>query len=28
MGVNARLLDPEALKGVPVREVDGRSWET
>jgi len=28
MGVNARLLDPEALKDVPVREVDGRSWET
>ena len=28
MGVNARLLEPEALKNVPVREVDGRSWET
>jgi hypothetical protein len=28
MGVNARLLDPEALEGVEVREVDGRSWET
>jgi len=28
MGVNARLLEPEALKDVPVREVDGRSWET
>jgi hypothetical protein len=27
MGVNARLLDPEVLKDVPVREVDGRSWE-
>jgi hypothetical protein len=26
MGVNARLLDPAALEGVPVREVDGRSW--
>jgi len=25
MGVNARLLEPEALKDVPVREVDGRS---
>jgi hypothetical protein len=28
MGVNARLLEPEALKDVTVREVDGRSWET
>ena len=28
MGVNARLLEPDALKDVPVREVDGRSWET
>ena len=28
MGVNARLLEPEALKDVSVREVDGRSWET
>ena len=27
MGVNARLLEPGALDGVPVREVDGRSWE-
>jgi hypothetical protein len=28
MGVNARLLHPDALTGVPVRDVDGRSWET
>jgi hypothetical protein len=28
MGVNARLLGPEALEGVEVRQVDGRSWET
>ncbi|MFL6725237.1 MAG: GFA family protein [Sphingomicrobium sp.] len=28
MGVNARLLEPDVLKDVPVREVDGRSWET
>ena len=28
MGVNARLLEPEALNDVPVREVDGRSWGT
>ena len=28
MGVNSRLLDPDALKDVPVREVDGRSWDT
>jgi hypothetical protein len=27
MGVNARLLEPETLKDVPVREMDGRSWE-
>lgn len=26
MGVNARLLEPGALDGVPVKEVDGRSW--
>lgn len=26
MGVNARLLDPEILAEVPVREADGRSW--
>jgi hypothetical protein len=28
MGINARLLDPEVINDVPVREVDGRSWET
>jgi len=28
MGVNARLLEPGVLDGVPIREVDGRSWET
>jgi hypothetical protein len=27
MGVNARLLDQELLKGVPIQEVDGKSWE-
>lgn len=26
MGVNARLIEPEALEGVPVVEVDGRGW--
>ena len=26
MGVNGRLLDPLALEGVDVREVDGASW--
>jgi hypothetical protein len=26
MGVNASLLEEEALEGVPIREVDGRSW--
>ncbi|MDQ3470989.1 MAG: GFA family protein [Pseudomonadota bacterium] len=26
MGVNANLLHPAALEGVPVREVDGASW--
>ncbi|HXH52236.1 MAG TPA: glutathione-dependent formaldehyde-activating, GFA [Sphingomicrobium sp.] len=26
VGVNARLLDPAALEGVPVRKVDGASW--
>jgi len=26
MGVNARLLEPDVLDGVPVLEVDGRSW--
>ena len=27
MGINARLLDPEAVADVPVQEVDGRSWD-
>jgi hypothetical protein len=27
MGVNARLVDEDVLRGVPVEEVDGRSWE-
>lgn len=27
MGVNARLLDPAVLEGVPVKEVDGASWD-
>jgi hypothetical protein len=27
MGINARLVDPELLEGVEVREVDGASWE-
>ena len=27
MGVNARLLDEALLDGVPVKQVDGRSWE-
>jgi hypothetical protein len=26
MGVNARLLDADVLKGLPVRPVDGASW--
>ena len=26
VGVNARLLEPGALDGVPIKEVDGRSW--
>ena len=26
MGVNARLLDPDLLKDVPVKQVDGASW--
>ena len=26
MGVNARLLEPGVLDGVPVKHVDGRSW--
>ena len=27
VGVNARLLDPAVLEGVPVKEVDGASWD-
>ena len=27
MGVNARLVDPALLDGIPVREVDGASWD-
>ena len=27
VGVNARLLDPSELEGVPVKEVDGASWD-
>ena len=27
VGVNSRLIDPAALEGVPVREVDGASWD-
>ena len=27
MGVNARLIDEALLDGVPVGEVDGRSWD-
>ena len=26
MGVNANLLDPAALEGLPVKDVDGASW--
>ena len=26
IGINANLLDPAVLDGVPVREVDGASW--
>ena len=26
MGVNARMLDADVLKGVPVKQVDGASW--
>jgi len=26
MGINANLLDPAVLEGVPVREIDGASW--
>ncbi len=27
MGVNSRLLDEAVLDGVPVKDVDGRSWD-
>ena len=27
MGVNARLMDPAVLAGIPVQEVDGASWD-
>jgi hypothetical protein len=27
MGVNARLIDEALLEGVPIKEVDGRSWD-
>lgn len=27
MGVNARLLDEAVLEGVPIKQVDGRSWD-
>ena len=27
IGINARLFEPGTFAGVPVREVDGRSWE-
>lgn len=27
VGVNARLIDPAALEGVPVKQVDGASWD-
>ena len=27
VGVNARLLDPSELEGLPVRQVDGASWD-
>jgi hypothetical protein len=27
MGVNARLIDEAMLEGVPINEVDGRSWD-
>jgi hypothetical protein len=26
MGINANLLDPSVLQGLPVRKVDGASW--
>lgn len=27
VGVNARLLDEAVLEGVPIKKVDGRSWD-
>ena len=27
VGVNARLIDPAALKDVPIQQVDGASWD-
>ena len=27
MGINARLIDAAALEGVPVKQVDGASWD-
>jgi hypothetical protein len=27
MGVNARLIDQTELAGVPIKQVDGRSWD-
>jgi hypothetical protein len=27
IGVNARLFDEEELRGIPVKQVDGRSWD-
>ena len=27
MGINARLVDEEVLEGIPVKEIDGRSWD-
>lgn len=27
MGINARLIDEAVLEGVPIVQVDGRSWE-
>ena len=26
MGINANMLDPAAIEGLPIREVDGASW--
>jgi hypothetical protein len=27
IGINARLIDPAALRNVPIQEVDGASWD-